>query len=466
MAGGAGAAAARSAETTADRGSDDSPQTPASGAPDAAWTRTYAAEAELASVDAIIPQSNGYVLAGTAGERDYRGLVVRTDAAGRPRRQRTLGAAASGFAAGAAHPDGGVVLAGTTNVRERGPTAERPLSADPWLVRLDGAGEPVWTRTLQPTAAAGGIETLARVADGYLVAGRRRRDREAGARPWVARVSLAGHRRWARTLGGSDRKGWLNAVDVADDAWYVGGSTTPADDDETDGADGSGSDAGEDESALVVRLDPDGTTRWQYTADVRKGSRIEALHADEGGAVALGNRRFAVDDDGRGWHLRLAADGTVDWQRSHSTGPWNWLHGMTALDDGYLLVGTRERATDERNGPRGAWVLRTGPTGRPRWETTYFDGEYSDGQAVRAIDGGAFLVAGGTDTDAGEAGWLLNAGGADSPGGSGGAGPLGAASEPLAAVGERVPPDADAYGVGALVGAGAVAAGRRLLGDS
>ncbi len=453
MAGGGRAAAARGAETTG-RGADGSPQTAASGAPAAAWTRTYAEKMELANVDAIVPQSDGYLLAGIAGERDYRGLVVRTDASGRPRWQRTLGAAASSFAAGAAHPDGGAVLAGTTNIRERGPWVEGPLSADPWLVRLDGAGELVWTRTLQPTAGSGGIDALARVPDGYLVAGRRRLDRDAGSRPWVARVSLAGHRRWARTLGESDREGRLNAVSTAGDAWYVGGSTTPA-----DRGDAGGPDAGEGESALVVRLDPDGTTRWRYTADVRKGSRIEALHADEGGAVALGNRRFAVDDDGRGWHLRVAADGAPGWQRSHSTGPWNWLHDVAAVDDGYLLVGTRERASAEENGPRGAWVLRTDPSGRLRWETTYFDGEHSEGRAVHAVDGGEFLVAGGTATDAGEAGWLLNAGGADSPG------PLGGASELLADVGERVPPDADAYGLGALVGAGAVTAGRRLLGD-
>ncbi|WP_435180611.1 twin-arginine translocation signal domain-containing protein [Halorussus sp. AFM4] len=39
------------------------------------------------------------------------------------------------------------------------------------------------------------------------------------------------------------------------------------------------------------------------------------------------------------------------------------------------------------------------------------------------------------------------------------------ASELARAVDERVPPDADAVGLGALLGGGAVAAGRRLLGD-
>lgn len=426
----------------------DSTRATESAAPDTAWARTYAGGAGFADLRTVVPSTDGYVLAGVAGEEDTRGFAVRTDAAGRPRWRRTLGSSAGYFNAGAAHPDGGVVLAGTTNVRERGPTVDRPLSSDPWLVRLDEAGDLVWTRTLQPAAGAGGVDALSRAADGYLVAGRRQSDEDDRSRPWVAHVSSAGHRRWARTVGDATRKGWLNAASTAGDAWYVGGSTTPV----------AGGGAGEGEAALVVRLGPDGTARWRYAPDEPKGSRVEALHADGAGVVVAGNRRFASDDDGRGWHFRLTADGSVDWRRSHSTGPWNWLHGLAPLDDGYLLVGTRERATAETNGPRGAWVLRTGPTGRPHWETTYFDGEFSSGDAIRALDGGAFLVAGRTETDDGEAGWLLNAGGSEPSGRP-------SPSDRIADVAERIPPDADAIGLGALLGAGAVAAGRRLLGD-
>lgn len=423
--------------------------------PSAEWTRRYAAGRGFSRFLTVVPVGDGYVLGGVAGRHDdLRGLVVRTDAGGRTRWQRTYGAVKSGVADGVPHPDGGVVLGGGTNLDDSSPFVETPLSADPWIVRLDAAGDLVWTRTLQPAAAAGRVDALVRADGGFLVAGRRREHRETRPRPWVAHLSPAGHRRWMTTLGSEDGQGFLTAAAADGDDWYVGGSTSPAT------ADG-GQPSGRDETALVARLDPDGTVQWRWSPDGPRGSRIEGLHADASGVVAVGNRGFATDDDGRGWHFRLGTDGERAWGATHSLGSWNWLDGLATLDDedGYLLVGTRERPPegDDPNGPRGAWVLRTGPTGEVRWATTYFDGDWSRGEAVHAPDGG-FLVAGATATDDGEAAWLLGVG--DVPA----ADAASDVSHRLGALARAVPPTADDVGLGVLVGAGAVTLGRRLLG--
>jgi hypothetical protein len=468
--------------------------------PETAWSRTYAESASLAGLSAVVPREEGYVLLGVEGAAEYRGLAVRTDAVGRPRWTRRLGSPSSSFAAGAPHPEGGVVAAGTTNISDRSPARQTRLSADPWLVRLDEHGELVWARTLQPAAGAGGIEDLTRVGDGggdddggdsddYLVCGGSQRDAESVCRPWVARVTAAGHQRWARTVEGRYRRGNLNAVDAiggdavdttegdavdADEgAVYVGGSTRPPESD----------DYGRSEDALVARLAPDGTTRWQYSADSSaadsstadsKGSRIEALHADrdDSGVVAVGNRRFAYDDDGQGWHFSLDGTGEVEWERRHSTGPWNWLSDVAPTPEGYLLVGTREQATGgaesetndgedgagDENGPRGAWVLRTDATGNLVRERTYYDGDHTEGSAVVHLDADEFLIAGASDAENREAGWLANVGGATPPNDR-------AAGDFLSDLADRIPPDADALGLGALLGAGAATAGRRLFGD-
>jgi hypothetical protein len=372
----------------------------------------------------------------------------------------------SGVAAAAPHPDGGVVLGGTTNLDDAGPFTESPLSADPWVFRVDGSGDVLWARTLQPAAAAGRVDALVRVDGGYLVAGRRRERRDRHPRPWAAHLSSAGHRRWATVVGDEREQGALTAAATDGDAWYVGGSTSPATaDDER---------SGDDETALVARLDHDGTVWWRWSSDVSKGSRIEGLHADASGVVCVGNRGFAVDDDGRGWHLRLGGDGDRAWQTSHSRGPWNWLSGLAAVgaedgdergdrdedENGYLLVGTRERPPegDDPNGRRGAWVLRTGPAGDVRWATTYFDGDWSHGETVSAL-GEGFVVAGSTRTDGGPAAWLLGAGDAAGDAASGAD-----VTRRLGALARAVPPEADDVGLGVLVGAGAVALARRFRG--
>ncbi|AUV80623.1 hypothetical protein C2R22_02245 [Salinigranum rubrum] len=426
-------------------------QTPDSAPPSAAWSRRYAT-GHSSRLLTLVPVDDGYVLGGVAGRHDdLRGLAVRTDARGRTRWRRTYGTVKSGVAAGAPHPDGGFVLGGATNLDDSSPFTEPSLSADPWVLRVDAAGDVVWTRTLQPAAATGRIETLVRAGDGYLVGGRRRESRETRPRPWVARLSPAGHRRWATTLGDTEAQGAVNATSADGDAWYVGGSTAPAE----------GEQAGESETATVTRLDSDGTVQWRYRVDAPKGSRIEGLHADGEGVVCVGNRGFATDDDGQGWHLRLDAAGERAWQRTHSTGPWNWLNGLVSLEDGYLLVGTREETPegDESNGPRGAWVVRTGPRGRTRWETTYFDDGWSGGNALHPVDGDGseFLVAGWTEVENGESAWLLNAGGETVDTGS-------EITHRISNLAAAVPPDADAVGLGVLLGAGAVTLRRRLRG--
>lgn len=421
-------------------------RTPTPDSPTTAWTRSYH---DSSIIEAIRPVDDGYVLAGSgiSAEDDYRGYVAKTTATGRPRWQRLVGDSTSELGACAPHPDGGVVVVGATNIPEQSPVRERSPASDPWLVRLDASGDVVWSRTLQPSASDGRINAVTRVADGYLVGGYRRTSEDSNVRPWLAHVSVDGHRRWARTVESRAREGVVRDLGTTDDAWYVGGwKTTPE------------SAAGESETAFVARLDFDGDVQWRYAHEGRKQSRIAALQADGSGVVGVGNRRFSADDDGEGWHLRITANGTVDWQHSHSTGRWNWLDGMAAVDDGYLLVGTRERSPEgtSDDGPRGAWVLDTGPTGRLNWETTYFDGESSGGYAIHPLGSNRFLVGGQTHTDDGDAGWLLNAGGTELETDSG-------ASGAVSDLVERIPPDADAVALGAVLGGGAVTVGRRLL---
>jgi hypothetical protein len=288
------------------------------------------------------------------------------------------------------------------------------------------------------------------MADGFLVGGERRVDRAETSRPWVASVSTSGHQRWAKPLTSPDRQGSVNAVAASENALYVGGSTKPTTSD----------DYGRSEVPFVSSLTADGSVQWTYTVDEPKGARIADLSTDARGIVAVGNRGFSYDDDGQGWHFRLTVAGDVKWRHSHSSGSWNWLEEVTVLDDGYLLVGTRERTADKssENGPRGAWVLRTGPTGQVQWETTYFDGQHSTGDAVHVLDTDGFLIAGQTGADGNRVGWLMNAGGPKPKDTSD-------VSISIGKFTDQIPSNADDIAFGAVVGAGTVTALQHVFRD-
>lgn len=116
------------------------------------WSKTYGGtRSEIAAGMAVLPDG-GCVIAGTSGtfggdNNDF--WVVRVDADGQELWRRGYGTAFDGAASArtpfdwcrslAATPDGGFVLAGMTNSRD---------IMDALVVKLDGRGETVWTRTL------------------------------------------------------------------------------------------------------------------------------------------------------------------------------------------------------------------------------------------------------------------------------------------------------------------------------
>ncbi|WP_155120443.1 hypothetical protein [Haloprofundus marisrubri] len=393
---------------------------------------------------------DGYYLIGTARHEYpmYRGLVIRVDTAGHKQWQQEVALSSTILNAGSPHPRGGVMVTGVTNLSEPNYSEDTPLSSDPFLARITDEGTLEWTRTLQPTAGAGRLSAVSQTNGGYLVGGSKQARKDTPEKLWAAYISNAGHQQWSSTLAKEDQKGTLNAVSADGDVWYVGGSVAPAQSD----------DYGRSENAIITCLNRDGTVQWRYEHDELNGSRIESLHTTANGVVGVGNRGFAVDNDGEGWHFQLTTDGDVEWTQSHTTGPWNWLQDSVALDGSYLLVGTREEESEEDNGPRGAWVLKTGPTGDRRWETTYFDGESSSGRTVQRHSEGGFVIGGRTDVDSTTAGWLLNVGGseADQPS---------ITSDPLSNVTNALPPETGAVASGAVIGGTAVALGQRLLSD-
>ncbi|RPJ45453.1 MAG: hypothetical protein EHM19_05380 [Candidatus Latescibacterota bacterium] len=173
---------------------------PAGAELDTAWTRTFGGTSNDGFRALAMTDDGGYLLAGytySLGSGDVDMWAVRTDGDGTTIWERTFGGAGRDYAFGAcATTDGGFAIVGYTTSRGAG-------GSDVFLVRIDGAGDTLWTRTYGGSAADDG-RSVCEAPDGSLIVAGQTESYGAGqADFYILRVDTAGDTIWTRTHGDS-----------------------------------------------------------------------------------------------------------------------------------------------------------------------------------------------------------------------------------------------------------------------
>ena len=84
---------------------------------------------------------------------------------------------------------------------------------------------------------------------------------------------------------------------------------------------------------------------------------VRMLTTPDGGFVVFGN---SGSFGGRTWVLRLAGDGTVEWEKAYATPTGDSFYSSLATPDGgYLLAGGSNA---------DLWLVKTGASGEPEWQ--------------------------------------------------------------------------------------------------
>jgi hypothetical protein len=363
------------------------------------WERTYTpTDQGFSLVRDLVPMGDGIALVGLAGDwQAYRGWIGKVNSAGRSRWHRILGSESSAFLAGTSTVDDpkGVMTAGWANET---PGVPASTHADPYVSRARSNGKVSWARTYQPAASNGRSNALASVDKGYVIAGSK--TVEGHGRPWAAYIDTHGTQTWTWQ---DTRAGTVNDAIGVSSGVVVGGSTWAPGSDVSDSSDNQ-------ETAWIAKFTTDGDIAWQWRVDHKEGDRIEALASrPNGGVVAIGRRSFTTYDDGVGWLVALDTNGRQLWERTYPQDAGDWHQDITPVDNGYVLVGTREAGPD--TDARGAWLLRVTTEGRVVWDYQAETG--TRGFAGLALADGGFLVGGDRyvdDRDQAQA-WLAKVGG-------------------------------------------------------
>jgi hypothetical protein len=216
---------------------------------DTLWTKTFGdAGDEDWARQVRQTADSGYVVVGHTWFRDsaYPDIrVIRLDGRGNTQWDRTYGGplAEHGYAIRQSSDSGHVVVGSTMSFGAG--------QLDVYLVKLDPAGDTVWTRTFGDTISDEGYGVEQTTDGGYIVAGRTSFRAEDDGDVYLIRTNAAGDMLWAGDYGGQSYDQGCTAQQISEDAYVVAGGT------ESYGAGGR--------DVYLIKTDADGDTLWTRT---------------------------------------------------------------------------------------------------------------------------------------------------------------------------------------------------------
>lgn len=146
---------------------------------------------------------------------------------------------------------------------------------------------------------------------------------------------------------------------------------------------------------LVLRLAPDGQVLWQKTyggTGYDVASWIEAT--PDGGCIVAGETTSYGDGALDAWLIKLAADGTIEWQETLGGAAETWIHCIRSTSDGgYIACGDKG---DDDFGRLDGMLVRLDRQGKVLWERLYGGSKENAFYGIQTTSDGGYIVYGAT----------------------------------------------------------------------
>ncbi|QRR01429.1 CBM96 family carbohydrate-binding protein [Dyadobacter sandarakinus] len=340
----------------------------------------------------LLTSDGGYLLGGVITDDDVN-VVIKIDKNGvRQWLRRYARGKTTDFEAMEKAPDGGYILGFTSLLDES--QSQGPIKGyDYWIVKIDVNGRTQWEK-VYGGAGSDQLESLQATSDkGYIVAGASNSgkggDKSDPAKGygdfWILKLDPSGNKQWDKTIGGPGGDGHAQISQTPDGGYIVGGITSG-----TAGGDKSENSNGADYWA--VKLSATGQVQWDqdlsgkdYTEGADGESFSVIIQTADGGYLIGGTSDSAagIDKSEEGkdfesidlWVVKLAADGTKEWDKTVGSGDWNHLQSIVqAPDGGYLLATSSENGihgdkTQDSRGGSDFWIIKLAPENVPSPQT-------------------------------------------------------------------------------------------------
>jgi len=145
--------------------------------------------------------------------------------------------------------------------------------------------------------------------------------------------------------------------------------------------------AGGGQEAWVIRLDTQGTVRWQRRpGGAKRDAALAVASSTDGGCVAVGYD----NDETRLWVFKIDATGVLAWNRAVPAGHSGRAVAIQRLRDGGFAVAAHAKPAADK--PDRAFVLRLSAKGEIRWSKYAGKGESLPSDLRETLDGGVIVA--------------------------------------------------------------------------
>jgi len=355
--------------------------------PDTLWSRTFGGTNEDQCRSVRQTSDGGYVLAGLTysfgvGTPTYSNMwLLKTDANGDSLWSRTFGGTFSDQCLSAQQTsDAGYVLAGTTISFGAG-------GSDFWLVKTDGNGDSVWSRTFGGTNDDLCWSVQQTSDGGYALAGYTHSFGVGDDDFWLVKTDANGDSLWSRTFGGTSTDRCTSVQQTSDGGYVLGGYTYSF---------GTGSC-----DFWLVKTDTSGDSLWSRTFGGTSGDYYGLVEQTSDGGYILAGHTYSFGEGTptytNSWLVKTDANGDTLWSRAFGGTRSDYCYSVKQTSDGgYASVGSTYSFGWGTPTYSNFWLVKTHANGNSLWSRTFGGLNQDICWSVQQTSDSGYVLAGGT----------------------------------------------------------------------
>lgn len=189
-----------------------------------------------------------------------------------------------------------------------------------------------------------------------------------------------GYSGWMKTYGGSNRDEGRSVQQTKDGGYIMTGVFGM--DENLEGGD-----------VYLIKTDPSGNELWIKTYGGSKGDEgCSVQQTTDGGYIVVGNTYSFGAGEADLWLLKTDKNGDTLWTKTYGGGDDDYgSEVQLTKDGGYIIIGT---TSSFGVGGKDIWLLKTDAKGDTLWTKTYGGENDDEGNSVKELKSGGYIVAG------------------------------------------------------------------------
>jgi len=318
----------------------------------------------------------GYIITGQTrsfGNGSWDVYLIKTDQNGIEQWNKTFGGINDDEGKSVQQTaDGGYIIVGVTESFGLG-------NGDIYLIKTDGNGDSLWTKTFGGLNADWGNSVQQTVDEGYVIAGVTESFGAGGRDVYLIKTDGNGDSLWTKAFGGSDEDEGNSVQQTTDSGYIIIGNTRLF----TNG----------DNDIYLIKTDENGVEQWNQTfggSDEDEGNCVQETN-DGGYIITGGTRSFGIDTDV--YLIKTDGNGIEQWDKTFG-GAYNDIGTSVqqTTDGGYIVCGVNNLALEIA---QLVYLIKTDVNGVEQWSQTFGGlSPFSAGNSVQQTTDGGYIVCG------------------------------------------------------------------------